>query len=186
MYKSESGSEISLNAINVPRGSVRLLPEAHLWLKMFILPLITPWAVFESLMKGSSIQERPSTFRMESTNMFNIQTKRLFGTRVEHRFNNNFYIGGTILNLHERPLTQKVSYGNEPISNTIWGVDFGYQREACSSHIGSTNCRFTAPMPHHGLHLTVNLPTFIPGHSKAVGKSGTTYIDDFEGSKVNH
>ena len=42
----------------------------------------------------------------------------------------DFVIGATILNLTERPYTDKINTGDEPISNTIWGLDGTYQTEA--------------------------------------------------------
>ena len=42
----------------------------------------------------------------------------------------NFDIGGTILHLTERPYTQKVNFGEEPISNTIWGLNTSYKTES--------------------------------------------------------
>ena len=39
-------------------------------------------------------------------------------------------LGGTILNLTEKPYTKKVNSGDEPISNTIWGLDGTYRRES--------------------------------------------------------
>ena len=34
------------------------------------------------------------------------------------------------MNLTERPLTPKVNIGDEPISNTIWGLDMNYQSDS--------------------------------------------------------
>lgn len=183
MYKSESGSEISLNAINVPQGSVKVTAGGS--------PLIenVHYTVDYTLGRVRIIDEgilnsgTPVNISLESTNMFNVQTKRLFGTRVEHRFNENFYIGGTFLNLHERPLTQKVSYGNEPISNTIWGVDFGYQTDAMFITRILDKLPFYSTNAPSRVSFDGEFAHFLPGHSKAVGKTGTTYIDDFEGSK---
>ena len=39
-------------------------------------------------------------------------------------------LGGTILNLTERPYTKKVNTGEEPISNTIWGLDGTYRTKS--------------------------------------------------------
>lgn len=183
MYKSESGSEISLNAINVPQGSVKVTAGGS--------PLIenVHYTVDYSLGRVRIIDEgilnsgTPINISLESTNMFNIQTKTLFGTRIEHEFNKNFYIGGTFLNLHERPLTQKVSYGNDPISNTIWGVDFGYQTDADFITRLIDKLPFYSTTAPSRITIDGEFAHFIPGHSKAVGKTGTTYIDDFEGSK---
>lgn len=43
-YKSSVSSEISLNALNVPQGSVRVTHGGIPLPKMWIILLITPWA----------------------------------------------------------------------------------------------------------------------------------------------
>lgn len=183
MYKSESGSEISLNAINVPQGSVRVTAGGTPLTENIHFTVDYTLGRVRIIDEGVLNSGTPINISLESTNMFNIQTKRLFGTRVEHRFNNDFYIGGTILNLNERPLTQKVSYGNEPISNTIWGVDFGYQTDAMFITRLIDKLPFYSTTAPSRITVDGEFAHFIPGHSRAVGKSGTTYIDDFEGSK---
>ncbi len=183
MYKSSSGSEISLNAINVPRGSVKVTAGG--------IPLTenVQFTVDYTLGRVRIIDEgilnsgTPVNISLESSNMLNVQTKRLFGTRIEHRFNNNFFVGGTFMNLHEKPITQKVSFGNEPISNTLWGVDFGYQTESMGITRMLDRLPFYSTKTPSRITMYGEFAHFIPGHSKAVGKTGTTYIDDFEGSK---
>ncbi|MCB0780553.1 MAG: hypothetical protein KDC03_13690, partial [Flavobacteriales bacterium] len=39
-------------------------------------------------------------------------------------------LGGTVMNLYERPLTQKVNVGDEPIANTVVGVDANWRSES--------------------------------------------------------
>ena len=182
-YKSSSGSEISLNALNVPQGSVTVTAGG--------VPLVenVDYTVDYTLGRVNIINEgvlnsgTPINISLESQSFFNIQTKRLMGTHIDYRISEDFNIGGTILNLTERPLTQKVNYGDDPISNTIWGMDFAYQ----------TNSRFITKMvdalpfikTKEESRVTIDgeFAHFIPGHSKAIGETGTSYIDDFESSK---
>jgi cell surface protein SprA len=72
----------------------------------------------------------PIRISLESTNLFNLQTRTLMGTHIDHRISNNFNIGATIMRLSERPLTQKVNYGDEPIANTIWGLNTTYSTQS--------------------------------------------------------
>jgi len=124
----------------------------------------------------------PINVSLESNSMFAVQQKRMMGVRIDHEINKDFHIGGTLLNLHERPLTQKVNYGDDPISNTIWGVDVSYRTES----------RWLTKMIDKLPGISTNeiskisadgeFAQFIPGHSKAIGQTGTSYIDDFEGA----
>ncbi len=182
-YKSQSGSEISLNALNVPQGSVTVTAGG--------VPLTenVDYTVDYTLGRVRIINEgilnsgTPINIKMESSTMFSIQTKRLMGAHIDYDVSRNFHLGGTILNLHERPLTQKVDYGNDPISNTIWGIDYSYQTESRFITKLVDKLPFISTSAVSNIAIDGEFAHFLPGHSRAVGKEGVSYIDDFEGTK---
>ena len=59
---------------------------------------------------------------LENNSLFSFQSKRFMGAHVDYKFNQDFILGASALNLTEKPLTQKINIGDEPISNTIVGV----------------------------------------------------------------
>ncbi|MCX6249682.1 MAG: cell surface protein SprA [Bacteroidetes bacterium] len=182
-YKSSAGSEISLNALNVPQGSVKvtaggvLLTENHDYTVDYTLGRVR--IINEGILNSGT----PINISMESNEMFNVQTKRLMGAHVDYTINKDFVIGATIMNLNESPLTQKVNYGDEPLSNTMWGLNLTYRT---SSRL-ITRLVDALPLITTKAQSTVAVDAefaqFIPGHSKAIGKAGTSYIDDFEGAR---
>jgi len=182
-YKSSSGSEISLNAINVPQGSVKVTAGG--------IPLVenVDYTVDYTLGRVRIINEgvlnsgTPINVSLENQSMFNLQTKRLMGAHVDYKINKDFNIGATLLNLRERPLTQKVNYGDDPISNTIWGMDVQYQTSSPFITKMVDKLPFYSTKAESKIQVEGEFAHFLPGHSKAIGKSGTSYIDDFEGSK---
>lgn len=182
-YKSASGSEISLNALNVPQGSVKVTAGG--------IPLTenVDYTVDYTLGRVRIINEgilnsgAPIRITNENNTLFSIQTKRLMGAHIDHEVNKNFHLGSTILNLTERPLTQKVNYGDDPISNTIWGLDYRYQTEARLITKLIDKLPLISTAAPSIIALDGEFAHFLPGHSRAVGKTGTAYIDDFEGSK---
>ncbi|HOW30140.1 MAG TPA: cell surface protein SprA, partial [Bacteroidales bacterium] len=129
-YKSESGSEISLNALNVPQGSVKVTAGG--------IPLVenVDYTVDYTLGRVKIIDQgilnsgTPINISMENNSLFNVYSQTLMGTHLDYKVNNNLLLGGTILNLYERPITQKTNYGDEPISNTIWGGSLNYNKDA--------------------------------------------------------
>jgi cell surface protein SprA len=182
-YKSQSGSEISLNALNVPPGSVTVTAGG--------VPLVenVDYTVDYTLGRVRIINEgilnsgTPINISMESNTLFSIQTKRLMGAHIDYDVSRDFHLGGTILNLHERPLTQKVNYGDDPISNTIWGVDYSYQTKSRFITKLIDKLPFISTSAESNVSIDGEFAHFIPGHSRAVGKEGVSYIDDFEGTK---
>ena len=181
-YKAAGGSEINLNAMNIPQGSVKVtaggipLTENVDFTVDYALGRVK--IINEGLLNSGS----PISISLENNSLFSIQNKTLMGTRVEYVANKDLILGGTLLHLTERPLTQKVNLGEEPISNTIWGMDVNYQKE--STFITSLIDKlpfYNTKAPSH-INLTGEFANLIPGHSNAIGKNGTAYIDDFEGS----
>jgi cell surface protein SprA len=182
-YKSASGSEISLGAMNVPQGSVKVTAGG--------IPLTenVDYTVDYTLGRVKIINEgilnsgTPVNISLENNSTFGIQTKTLMGLRVDYMVNKNLNIGGTVLNLTEKPLTQKVNFGDEPISNTIWGVDGAYTTEArWLTKLVDLLPLIETKAPSN-VSINAEFANLIPGHSKAIGKTGTSYIDDFESSK---
>lgn len=182
-YKSSGGSEISLNAMNVPQGSVKVtaggiqLTENVDYTVDYTLGRVK--IINEGILNSGS----PIQISLESQSLFNLQTKTLTGTHINYKVNNNFDVGATVMNLRERPLTQKVNFGNEPISNTIWGLDLNYQTESRLITSLIDKLPLISTKAPSRIAVTSEFAHLIPGHSKAIGKEGTSYIDDFEGSK---
>jgi cell surface protein SprA len=129
-YQSSSSSEIMLNAMNIPKGSVKViaggreLAENLDYIVDYTLGRVT--IINQGLLESGT----PIRISLESNSLFNIQTKTLVGTHLDYTVSENFNIGATMLNLTERPLTQKISIGDEPISNTIWGLNTSYRTES--------------------------------------------------------
>ena len=181
-YKSASGSEISLNALNIPQGSVVVtangqpLTENQDYTVDYTLGRVK--IINESIL-NSGANIKVST---ESNSLFNVQQKSLFGTRLDFKVNKDLTIGGTLLHLSEKPVTQKVSIGDEPVSNTIWGLDYNYKTDVpfltrWIDKIPLINTKEMSSITTRG-----EFAQLIPGIAKAIGKNGNSYVDDFEGS----
>ncbi len=182
-YKSAAGAEISLNAFNVPQNSVRVMAGGIQLQENVDYTVDYTLGRVRIINEGILNSGTPIKISLESNEMFNVQTKRLMGAHIDYRINKDFIIGATIINLNERPLTQKVNYGDEPMSNTMWGFNLSYRTQS------RLITRFVDAIPlintkaPSSIAVDAEFAQFIPGHSKAIGKSGTTYIDDFEGAK---
>ncbi len=184
-YKSSSGSEIALNAANIPRGSVVVtaggakLTEGLDYTVDYVMgsvKIINP-ALLES---GTPIK-----ISLENQALFDFQVKTLIGSHFDYKISDNFNIGATVLNLTERPFTHKVTFGNEAISNTIWGLNTSYRTESPFLTKLVDLLPFIETKEKSTINIDAEFAQFLPGHSRAIGKAGTVYIDDFEGAKIS-
>ena len=61
---------------------------------------------------------------LESNSLFSVQQKSLIATRLDYKASRDLTLGGSFLRFSERPLTQKVSLGDEHVSNVVAGLDY--------------------------------------------------------------
>jgi cell surface protein SprA len=183
-YTSQSGSEIRLNASSIPQGAVKVTAGG--------VPLTenTDYTVDYNMgtvriINSALIESQtPIQVSLESNQFFGFQTKTLVGTHLDYRLSDNFNVGGTVLHLTERPYTQKVNFGEEPISNTIWGLNTSYKTQSqlltkIIDKIPLLDTKTPSTFSFFG-----EFANLIPGHSKAISSAGNSYIDDFEASEI--
>jgi len=182
-FQSQSSSEIALNALNVPEGSVTVTAGGVRLIEN--QDYTVDYNLGRVRIINDGLLESGQTIRvsLESNSMFNIQTKTLLGTRFDYIASDDFTIGTTFLNLRERPLTQKVDIGDEPVNNTILGMDFTWQTESKLLTKFLDKLPFYSTTAESLIDLSAEGAYLIPGHSRAIGEQGNAYIDDFEGSQ---
>ena len=111
-------------------------------------------------------------------------TKRMLGAHINYEAAPDFNIGATFMNLHEKPLTEKNNYGEEPTSNSIYGFDLNYK------HLVPFITRLVDMLPGiqtkapSTLTLQSEFAQLVPGISKTgSSENDVSYIDDFEGAE---
>lgn len=181
-YRSASSDVISLNAVNIPQGGVTVTAGGVRLIENQDYTVDYNLGRVRILNQGILESGTPINISLESNSLFSIQTKTLAGARFDYRVNKDLVLGGTVMNLYERPLTQKVNVGDEPISNTMVGVDANWQTGSQWLTNLVDKLPFYATKDESSLQASAEAAYLIPGHSNAIGNAGTSYIDDFEGS----
>ncbi len=184
-YSSSNSSEIMLNAMNVPQGSVKVtaggreLVEGSDYTVDYMLGRVT--IINQGILESGT----PIRISLENQSLFNFQTKTLIGTHLDYRISDKFNLGATVMHLTERPLTQKVNIGDEPISNTIWGLNGNYSTESQWITNLVDKLPFLETKAPSSFTVVGEFAQLVPGTSKAIGENGNAYIDDFEGSETS-
>jgi cell surface protein SprA len=181
-YKSSVGSEISLNAINIPQGSVKVTAGGLLLQENVDYTVDYTMGRVKIINQGILTSGVPINVTVENNTFFNFQTKTYLGAHVDYKINNNFIVGGTIIHLTEKPFSTKVNIGYEPISNTIWGGNLSYQTQSTLITKIIDKLPFVSTKDPSNISIDAEFANLIPGHNKAIGKEGNAFIDNFEGS----
>jgi cell surface protein SprA len=183
-YKGTSGSEIRLSAMNVPRGSVSVTAGGATLVENVDYTVDYTMGTVTILNQSLITAGTQIDVKLENQSTFSMQRKSLMGSHLEYKFNKDFSLGGTIMHLSEMPLTSKVNTGNEPISNTIWGLNTSWRTESQWLTNMLDKLPFVNATKPSTIALNAEFAQLVPGHSKVVGKEGLAYIDDFEATKT--
>lgn len=182
-FKGSAANVISLDAYNVPQGSV-VVTAGGITLKEGT-DYSVDYSAGEVTILNKSIIDAGTAVNvsLESNTDFGQTRKTMFGLNWEYDFTKNFQLSGTIQHLSEQALTTKVSMGSEPLKNTLWGINLNWRKESQ----WLTNVLDKIPF----LHLTQPSQISFTGEFAQLiaGEAGGTqdnasYIDDFEGTKT--
>lgn len=184
-YKSSGSDGIPIGAFNVPQGSVVVTAGGRVLVEGIDYSVDYQLGRVQILDASLQASNTPIEVSLENNSVFGQQTRRFMGINIEHKISDKFVIGGTYLKMTEKPFTQKSSYGQESVNNTIFGFNGNYSTEI------PFFTRLVNKLPNIDTDVPSNLSirgevAFLkPDAPKASDFEGeaTIYVDDFEGSQ---
>lgn len=182
-YQAAGSGQISLGAMNVTPGSVRVtaggatLVENVDYTVNYAMGTVT--ILNESILNSGTRVD----VSLENRGFLNLQRKTVFGVDLNYHFTPDFTLGGTFMHLSEMPLTAKPSMGRESMQNTLWGLNLSWRKESqwltrMLDYIPLLD--LTAPS---SIAMNMEFAHLIPGHYEGRYTKGHSYIDDFETSQ---
>jgi len=183
-YLASAGSQIRLNAMNVPRGSVIVmaggvqLAENSDYTVDYAMGIvtITNQSIIDS---GQNI-----SVTLENQSMFSTQRKTLLGLDLQYQLNKRINIGATLLHFSKKALIEKVNIGDETVNNSMAGLNFSYNGEFMwLTNLLNKIPTVNATQPSR-LNFTAEYAALLPHQQKAGSNKGSSYIDDFESTQT--
>lgn len=185
--KSSNNDDIYLNAINIPPGSVTVTAGGQLLKENIDYTIdynLGKLVIINQAIKSAGI---PVSVNLENNVGFGIQNRGFMALRLDYLANKKLAIGSTIERLGERPFFTKMNYGDDPIRNTMYGVDFNYRSD------WKQLTRLLDKLPFYSTNALSTIQAYgeaallKPGHPPQIGKGGEglIYLDDFEGTRSN-
>ena len=183
-YQASSGSQIRLNAMNVPRGSVivtaggvRLVENSDYTVDYSMgIVTITNQSIIDS---GQSV-----SVTLENQSLFSTQRKSLIGLDLQYQFSKSLNIGATMLHFSEKAMTEKVNIGDETVNNTMLGFNLSYNQDFMwLTNLINKIPTVNAVQPSR-LSLTAEYAKLLPHAQKSGSNKGSSYVDDFESAQT--
>lgn len=188
-YKSSTSSEISLGTFNLPQGSVRVTAGGQ-QLREGIDYQVDYNIGKVKILNDAILQSGQNVnVSFEDNSFFGFQSRSMIGARFDYDFSKDFKVGATFMNLFERPLTQKVNFGDDPINNKVYGLDFSISKDAPWLTRLIDKLPLIETKEASSITASAEVAALKPGHNRAINQGndsgGVVYIDDFEGSTAN-
>ena len=137
----------------------------------------------------------------EQQSIANLQKKTLLGARADWSLRDQFALGATIMRLSQKSPVDKYRIGEEPIQNTIWGVDGSMQLEPRWLTRAVDALPLVQTRAESELSVSGEFAQLRPGHTTTEAfqqtveevqnsekdsyapdeRNGVSYVDDFEG-----
>jgi cell surface protein SprA len=146
-------------------------------------------------------QGREIEISYEQNSFANLQQKTLLGARADWSRQDRYGLGATVMRLSQKSPVDKYRIGEEPIKNTIWGVDGSMNLEPRWLTQAVDALPLVQTKAESSISLTGEFAQLRPGHTETQAfedardrvrssdedsydqdeLNGISYIDDFEG-----
>lgn len=186
--RTSGSSDISIG-FNIPRGSVTVTAGGQTLIEGADYDINYDLGTIKVTNQAILNAGLPVQVNFENNAAFGIQQRNYLGLRLDYLAKNTLKeqlsIGGTMVRLGERPFFTKNNLGEDPIRNTMYGLDVNYRKEMPRLTKILDKLPFYSTTAPSTINAYAEGAYLQPGHAPQIGKgsSGTVYIDDFEGSK---
>lgn len=181
-YSGSSNSVIQLGAANIPRGSVSVtaggvtLTENSDYIVDYSMGTVT--IINQSVIDAGT----KVNVSLESNTEYSMQRKTMAGFNWTYKLNPNLGLGGTFLHLNEKPLTSKVTMGDEPLVNTMWGLNMNWRKESQAITKIIDKLPFVNATAPSSMKFSAEFAQLKSDVSDKI-QSSSSYIDDFEATE---
>jgi len=177
---------------NIPRGSVTVTANGQVLQENVDYEINYDLGTLRVTNPSIISSGIPVSINYENNGAFGFQQKNFMGLRLDYIANKKLSLGGTIVRLGERPFFIKQSYGEDPIRNTMFGVDVDYRNNL------PRLTKWLNKLPFYETKAMSSISAYFegaylkPGHAKQINgtnseggneRGGQVYIDDFEGTR---
>ena len=185
--KGTGGSEISLGAFNIPQGSVKVQAGGQTLVEGVDYAVDYNLGQVKILNQAIINSNIPINVGYENNSTSPTQQNGFTGVRLDYLASKKLSIGATYERLNERPYFSKVNVGDDPITNSILGVDFSYKSSLPGLTRALNRLPFYSTKAASSIAVVGEGAYFKPGHPSQIGSGGAglIYIDDFEGTTSN-
>ncbi|HUM64953.1 MAG TPA: cell surface protein SprA, partial [Chitinophagaceae bacterium] len=167
--KSSSTGDYQLG-FNIPRGSVTVTAGGQTLQENIDYEINYDLGTLRVINQAIINSGVPVNIQYENQAAFGIQQRNYMGLRLDYFANSKLTLGGTIARLGERPFFVKQAYGDDPIRNTMYGIDADYRSEWPRLTKWLNKLPFYNSQESSSITAYAEAAMLQPGHAPQIGK----------------
>lgn len=182
-YRASTAGEISLGAMNVTPGTVRVTAGGVTLTENVDYTVDYLSGVVRITNEQISASRTPIDVSLEDGGGFGMQRKTMLGVDMGYQLSRDLQLGATAMYLSEMPLTTKTALGEESMRNLLWGANLSWRhRSQWLTNLLDRLPLLDLTQPSQ-ISFDAEFAHLIPGHYESNYSQGFSYLDDFETSR---
>ncbi|TAE01286.1 MAG: cell surface protein SprA, partial [Bacteroidetes bacterium] len=186
-YQATTSNQITLPGVNIAPNSVvvragsTVLKEGSDYTVDYSLGRVN------LMNQGILSSSKEIVIQYERADLFNFQTRNLFGLDAEYRLSKDIRFTATVMSMNERPNITRLSVGSETATNTVWGLGVNYRSDSrmltrLIDKLPAVSTKAPSSVVFKG-----DFAQIIPSTNALISKDGgTAFIDDFEAAEIGY
>ncbi len=186
--KTSGSSDISIG-YNIPKGSVSVTAGGRVLQEGVDYDINYDLGTIKVINQAILNAGLPVQVNFENNASFGLQQRSYMGVRLDYLLKNTarqqISFGATAVRLSERPFFTKVTLGEDPIRNAMYGLDVNYRKDVPRLTKLLDKLPFYSTTAASTINAYAEGALLKPGHAPQIGRgsAGVIYIDDFEGTQ---
>ena len=181
-YSGSGSNVIQLGSYNIPRGSVIVTAGGVTLTENADYTVDYSMGTVTIINQGIIDAGTSVNVQLESNTEYSMQRKTMAGLNWMYDFNPNLQLGGTFMHLNEKPLTSKVTMGDEPLVNTMYGLNINWKHESQAITNILDKIPFVTATKPSSINFKAEMAALQSSVSDKV-QGQASYIDDFEAAE---
>lgn len=171
---------------NIPRGSVTVTAGGQTLQEGVDYDINYELGTLRIINQSILASGVPVNVNYENQNAFAIQQQNFMGLRMDYVASDKLTIGATVARLGERPFFIKQNIGEDPVRNTMFGMDVDYRSDFPRMTKWLDKLPWYSTKTMSSIKAYGEVAVLKPGHAPQIGRGneGVMYIDDFEGTRA--
>lgn len=182
-YRGHSSGVIQLSSTGLSEGAVRVIAGGQTLQEGADYTVDYTAGTLRIINQQILQSNLPIDVSLEDEGGATKQRQSILGLNLQYQVNKRLSLGATAMYLSELPLLSKARFGQEAMSNLLWGANLSWRGESPWLQRLMSRLPFEGLTKPSSINFDLEYAQLRPSYNHYGDSGGYSYIDDFESSQ---